>query len=116
MAAPLVASTDLRVDSPFTIKTLTNRDVIAVDQDPLGRQGRRVRTNGNQEVWVKPLANGDRAVVLFNRSTTRATITTSARAIGMPAASRNFLHRLWSHCVSGTTGSISWPWRATASP
>ena len=108
MAAPLVASTDLRVDSPFTIKTLTNRDVIAVDQDPLGRQGRRIRTNGNQEVWVKPLANGDRAVVLFNRSTTRATITTSARAIGMPAASRHFLHRLWSHCVSSTTGSISW--------
>jgi len=107
MAAPLVASTDLRVDSSFTIETLTNPDVIAVDQDPLGRQGRRIRTNGHQEVWVKGLADGDRAVVLFNRATTRATITTSARAIGMPAASRYFLHRLWSHCVSSTTGSIS---------
>jgi alpha-galactosidase len=107
MAAPLVASSDLRVDSPFTIKTLTNRDVIAVDQDHLGKQGRRIRTNGNQELWVKPLANGDRAVVRFNRSTTRATITTSASKIGMPAASRYFLHQLWSHCVSSTTGSIS---------
>ena len=107
MAAPLVASTDLRVDSPFTIETLTNQDVNAVDQDPLGRQGQRIRTNGQQEVWVKRLANGDRAVVLFNRSTTRATVSTSAREIGMPAASRYFLHRLWSHCVSSTTGSIS---------
>ena len=106
MAAPLVASTDLRVDSSYTIKTLTNRDVIAVDQDPLGRQGRRIRTNGKQEVWVKPLANGDRAVVLFNRSTKRATVATSARGIGMPADSRYFLHSLWSHCVSSTTGSI----------
>lgn len=107
MAAPLVASTDLRVDSASTIKTLTNRDVISVDQDGLGRQGRRIRTNGNHEVWVKPLANGDRAVVLFNRSTTRATITTSAGGIGMPGASRYFMHRLWSHCVSSTTGRIS---------
>ena len=38
---------------------------------------------------------------------TRATIATSAKRIGMPAASRYFLHRLWSHCVSSTTGSIS---------
>jgi alpha-galactosidase len=107
MAAPLVASSDLRVDSPFTIKTLTNRDVIAVNQDALGRQGRRIRTDGNQEVWVKPLADGDRAVVRFNRSTMRATITTSASEIGMPAASRYFLNRLWGHCVSSTTGRIS---------
>ncbi|MDX6310504.1 MAG: alpha-galactosidase [Nocardioidaceae bacterium] len=106
-AAPLVASTDLKVDSPFTIKTLTNQAVIAVDQDPLGRQGQRIRTNGQQEVWVKRLANGDRAVVLFNRSTTRATVSTSASEIGMPAASRYFLDSLWSHCVSSTTGSIS---------
>lgn len=107
MTAPLVAGTDLRVDSPFTIKTLTNPDVIAVDQDPLGRQGRRIRTNGSQEVWAKRLANGDRAVVLFNRSSRRATIATSAREIGVPAASRYFLHRLWSHCVYSTTSRIS---------
>ena len=107
MAAPLVASTDLKVDSPFTIKTLTNRAVIAVDQDSLGRQGQRIRTNGQQEVWVKPLANEDRAVVLFNRSTTRATVSTSATQVGMPTASRYFLESLWSHCVSSTTGNIS---------
>lgn len=107
MAAPLVASTDLLADTPYTIKTLTNRDVIAVDQDPLGRQGRRIRTNVSQEVWAKQLANGDRAVVLFNRSNKRATITASARGAGMPTASRYFAHSLWSHCVSSTTGSIS---------
>ena len=61
MAAPLVASTDLRVDSPFTIKTLTNRDVIAVDQDPLGRQGRRIRTNGTGGVGQAAGQRGPRS-------------------------------------------------------
>ena len=106
LAAPLIASTDLRKDSRFTIRTLTNRDVIAVDQDPLGIQGRRIGARDDQEVWVKRLAGGDRAVVLFNRSTGRRTINTSASRIGMPPAPRYYLHHLWSHCVSRTTGSI----------
>ena len=57
MAAPLVASTDLRADSAFTIKTLTNRDVIAVDQDPLGKQG-TPRAGGG--VSGRPLAPEER--------------------------------------------------------
>src|SRR5262245_38355190 len=52
-------------------------------------------------------ANRDRAVVLFNRTRTRARITTTARSVGMPTAPRYYLHHLWSHCVSATTGTIS---------
>lgn len=46
---------------------MTNREVIVVDQDSLGMQGRRVKRDGDREVWAKQLADGGRAVVLFNR-------------------------------------------------
>jgi alpha-galactosidase len=54
--------------SPETLSILTNREVIAIDQDPAGRQGDRVRAEGPLEVWARPLAGGGRAVGLFNLS------------------------------------------------
>ena len=66
-AGPLIAGNDLRKMSAQTIKILTAKEVIAVNQDPLGIQGKRI-SKGPNEVWVKPLADGSRAVVLFNRS------------------------------------------------
>jgi len=67
LAAPLMAGNDLRTMSRETAFILTNPDVIAVDQDELGIQGRRIRKEGELEVWVKPLADGSQAVALFNR-------------------------------------------------
>ena len=67
LAAPLMAGNDLRDMKPEIHDVLTNKEVIAVNQDPLGRQGRRVWKNGDLEVWSKPLAGGARAVILFNR-------------------------------------------------
>src|SRR5207253_3941241 len=58
LAAPLLAGNDLRNMTPATLQMLTNADVIAVDQDPMGRQGRRVKQDGEREVWLKPLAGG----------------------------------------------------------
>jgi alpha-N-acetylgalactosaminidase len=67
-ASPLFMSNDLRSISLDAVDILTNREVIAVNQDPLGVQGRRVfRTQQGTEVWARPLAGGDVAVVLFNR-------------------------------------------------
>jgi alpha-galactosidase len=66
MAAPLLVSADLRKASPATLEILRNKDVIAIDQDALGIQGKRVRQDGDVHVIVKPLANGDRAVAVFN--------------------------------------------------
>ena len=60
MAAPLLIGTDLRKASPETMKILTNKDVIAVDQDKLGVQGAPISTAGGRDVFVKPLANGDK--------------------------------------------------------
>ncbi|WP_309604431.1 glycoside hydrolase family 27 protein [Phenylobacterium sp.] len=66
LAAPLLAGNDLTKMSPDTLAILTNREVIAIDQDPLGRQGDRVTAEGPLEVWAKPLKGGARAVGLFN--------------------------------------------------
>ena len=61
-----MAGNDIRSMTPEIRDILTNKDVIAVDQDPL-QQGRRIRKDGDLEVWVKNLAGDARAVVLLNR-------------------------------------------------
>ena len=69
MAAPLIAGNDLRDMGKETIDILTNREVIAVDQDSLGIQGFRYNDNDNGlEVWVKPLSHEEWAVCFLNRS------------------------------------------------
>ena len=67
LAAPLLAGNDLSTMTPETIGLLTNREVIAVDQDRAGLQGDRVSAVGPVEVWVKQLADGSKAVGIFNR-------------------------------------------------
>jgi alpha-galactosidase len=67
LAAPLLAGNDLSAMKPETIALLTNREVIAIDQDPAGKQGDRVWAEGPLEVWARPLADGSKAVGLFNR-------------------------------------------------
>ncbi len=67
LAAPLLAGNDLATMTPETVTLLTNRDVIAIDQDSAGKQGDRVSAEGPIEVWVRPLADGSRAVGIFNR-------------------------------------------------
>jgi alpha-galactosidase len=67
MASPLHATCDLRKMDPATREILTNRDVIAINQDPLGRQARRAIKDRHVEVWKKPLTDGRVAVGLLNR-------------------------------------------------
>ena len=67
LAAPLLAGNDLSTMTPETVALLTNNDVIAVDQDAAGKQGDRVTSEGPIEVWVRPLADGSKAVGIFNR-------------------------------------------------
>jgi alpha-galactosidase len=109
MAAPLLSGTDLRSASADTLAIYTNRDVIAVDQDPLGAQGRLVASTGNQHVLAKPLANGDVAVLLFNESGSAATFGTTATAAGVTPASTYTLTDLWAHTSRTTSGDISAP-------
>jgi len=67
-----------------------------VDQDPLGMQGRRVKRNGDQEVWAKQLADGGRAVVLFNRGPAAAEVTASWTDLGYPPHLTAKVRDLWS--------------------
>ncbi len=82
LAAPLLAGNDLSKMSPDTLAVLTNRDVIAIDQDPLGIQGDRVSETGPLEIWAKPLQGGAKAVGLFNRGESALPITLKLSDVG----------------------------------
>jgi alpha-galactosidase len=83
LAAPLIAGCDLTKLSPETLATLTNPEVIAVDQDPAGTQGRRVWEEGPLEIWVKPLADSSKAVGIFNREQATIGVTLHFHDIGL---------------------------------
>jgi alpha-galactosidase len=93
LAAPLLAGNDLTHMSPQTLSLLVNPEVIAVDQDPKGVEGRRVWQEGPLEVWVKPLADGGKAVALFNRSVSALPMTARFAAIGVSGQAR--VRDLW---------------------
>ena len=100
MAAPLIAGNDLRAMSPSTRDILTNRDVIAVDQDSLGVQGRLVEENTEGlQVFMKPLKDGSRAVVLFNRSALATPISASWWRLCVSGRAR--VRDLWTHADLG---------------
>jgi alpha-galactosidase len=107
MAAPLLVGTDLRSASSATLTILRNRDVIAVDQDALGAPAREVNVTSGRHVLSRPLSGGDYAVALFNETTSTQTISTTAAAAGLPAASSYALRDLWTGATSSTTGTIS---------
>ena len=67
LAAPLMAGNDLRSMTKETLEILTNKEVIAVDQDKLGQQARRFMDMGEHEIWAKPLTDGEIAVCFLNR-------------------------------------------------
>src|SRR5260370_33574324 len=85
LAAPLMAGNDLKNMSPEVNEILTNKEVIAVDQDSLGMEGRRVSQNGDSEVWAEQMKVGSRAVVLLNRGVSEAEISVSWEDLGYPA-------------------------------
>ena len=97
LAAPLMSGNDLRNMTNEVKEILTNREVIAVDQDSLGMQGRRVKRDGDREVWAKQLADGGRAVVMFNRGPKSQEISVSWSEIGYPQHVLAQVRDLWSH-------------------
>jgi alpha-galactosidase len=108
MAAPLMAGNDLRSMAPEIREILTNKEVIAIDQDPLGRQGRRIAKDGDLEVWVKPLKDGDRTVILLNRGSSSQEIAVNWEQIGYPRHLSAAVRDLWSHKDLGKfTGKFS---------
>jgi len=105
--SPLLLGNDLRSMSSATLNIIRNSEVVAVNQDWGGSQGRRVRDLGETEVWAKPMSDGSAAVVLFNRTASAATVSTSAAEIGLGGSSSYNLRNLWTTTNSTTTGAIS---------
>jgi alpha-galactosidase len=83
LAAPLLAGNDLTKMTPEVIGLLTNREVIAINQDPAGIQGDRLGAEGQLEIWARPLADGSRAVGLFNRFAWPTDIEVDFLALGL---------------------------------
>jgi alpha-galactosidase len=108
LSAPLIAGNDVRSMSPEIKEILTNSEAIAVNQDKLGREGRRIRKDGDLEVWAKPLSDGSRAVILFNRGATEADVGVSWEEIAYPNHLSVKVRDLWSHKDVGSfTGKYS---------
>lgn len=106
MAAPLMAGNDIRTMSADVSAVLRNQRLLAVNQDPLGAGGRRVRDDGATEVFAKPLSDGSVAVGLFNRGDGTATVSASAAQIGLTGGSFT-LTDLWTGATSDTSGQIT---------
>ncbi len=107
MAAPMIMSSDIGQLSAASIAVLGNSDVIAVDQDSLGKQGTVAAQNGTTDVLYRPLANGDRAVAILNRSGSSITASTTTSAVGFTASNCTYsVKDLWAGTTSTSTGTI----------
>lgn len=102
LAAPLMMGNDIRKATPETLEILLNKEAIAVNQDPLGKQGVKVRDDGDAEVWSKQLQDGSRAVVLFNRGKMPQEIGMIWTEIGYPLSLAAKVRDLWTHKDMGT--------------
>jgi alpha-galactosidase len=94
-SAPLLAGNDIANMSADTKEILMNKEVIAIDQDALGQQGRRVKKMGDLEVWSKQLADGGRALALVNRGVGAAKVSVAWRDIGYPDGVPASVRDLW---------------------
>jgi alpha-galactosidase len=106
LAAPLLAGNDLSKMSPETLSILLNKDVIAVDQDRLGKQGDRAFAVGMTEIWTRPLTGDALAAGLFNRDTEAHSVTLHLHDLGFSDHAK--LRDLWKHeDVAATKGDYT---------
>jgi alpha-galactosidase len=114
LAAPLMAGNDLRSMTKEIKEILTNKEVIAVNQDKLGKQAIRFIDMGEHEIWAKPLANGEIAVCFLNRTDRQWDLNhdwkknTMYFATDINIGKQEYIIRdLWKHKDTGTTNSLS---------
>jgi alpha-galactosidase len=104
--APLIAGNDLRTMDATTRDMLTDRDVLAVNQDWAGIQGHKIADDGDLEVWAKPMSDGSAAVVLFNRGVAGAQVATTAAALGLLNAPAYQMRDLWADTTTVTRSHV----------
>ena len=102
MAAPLMAGNDVRTMTPATTAILTNLEAIAVNQDPLGIQGRVLRETNGVSIWGgKRLYDGSQAVVIYNQQTNSAQARLAWTDLGLDNMAALHVRNLWTHQTTG---------------
>jgi alpha-galactosidase len=99
LAAPMMLGNDVRIMTKETLATLGNAELIAIDQDSLGRQAKRVAQNGQGEVWARPLADGSIAVGFFNRGDDSVAVAVTWQQLGIEGPRR--VRDVWRHDDAG---------------
>ncbi|XP_073147326.1 alpha-galactosidase-like [Henckelia pumila] len=102
MKAPLLIGCDIRSMDNVTRAILGNEEVIAVNQDKLGVQGKKIKKDGDLEVWGGALSGNRVAVVLWNRGSSEATITTYWSDIGLNPSTMVDARDLWAHSTQSS--------------
>jgi hypothetical protein len=102
MMSPLLAGNDLHTMSKETIEILTNKEIIALNQDKLFQQARKISNEKNVDVWEKSLADGTKAIALLNRNNEVVEYQLSAEKIGLKT--KNKIRDLWLHKDLGKFG------------
>ena len=111
LAAPLLATCDLRALDHATHEILVNPEILAISQDPLGVPGRRVAARDGVEVWARPLTGGSTALGVLNRGATAATPTFTLDELGLAGA-----HRVRDAWDRGDLGTVDEGIAATVAP
>lgn len=106
--APLIAGNDIRSVNASVLSILTHPELIAINQDSLGVQARKVSVNGQLEVWAGPLSYGDWVVLLLNRSPDTSTIFATWDMFGFAQTTAMTVRDVWNRTPLGTfVGSFS---------
>jgi alpha-galactosidase len=102
VSSPMLVGADVRKIEPYSLETLTNREIIALNQDAAGNVAEKVRDDGDLEVFAKELSDGSHAVLLLNRGAETAEITFSPRRDMQVPMDRYSVRDLWQHRDMGT--------------
>lgn len=102
VSSPMLVGADVRKLDPYSLETLTNREIIALNQDPAGNIAKKVRDDGDLEVFAKELSDGSHAVLLLNRGAATADMTFSPRRDMQVPMDRYSVRDLWQHRDLGT--------------
>jgi alpha-galactosidase len=107
-SAPLIISCDVRTMSPETRNILLNKDVIAIDQDPLGKQAFRVWRKDGVEAWKKPMKDGKIAMAFLNRNSGPESVTVPFEELELEKDASFEVYDVWTHApVKQDAGSLS---------
>jgi alpha-galactosidase len=107
MSAPLILSDNLAKMSPEAIAIAGNKAVLAIDQDPLGRAATLVRRGPAMDLLLKPLAHGDYAVAVLNRSGTSRNVTLQPEELGFSAGCRFDAQNVWQGGSPASAGTLT---------